>query len=87
MTNAVSGKSVVQFRMQPSQLLGMVREAAADSANVKFGNHALDRMDEERNHDAGRAPRSSRWRHQGLIEDGKVKESGNAKSQNDEGKS
>lgn len=46
MSHALSGKSVVQFRMQPSQLLGMVREAAADSANVKFANHALDRMDE-----------------------------------------
>lgn len=41
-----SGNPVAQFRPQPSQLLDMVRGAAADSANVKFGNHALDRMEE-----------------------------------------
>lgn len=37
---------VVQFRPLPSQLLAMVRTAAADSANVKFGMHALERMEE-----------------------------------------
>ena len=46
MTVKPSGKNVVQFRPQPSLLLDMVRGAAADSANVKFGNHALDRMEE-----------------------------------------
>ena len=46
MTAKPSGKKVVQFRPQPSQILDMVRGAAADSANVKFGNHAFDRMEE-----------------------------------------
>lgn len=46
MTAKLSGKSVVQFRPKPSQILDIVRGAAADSANVKFGNHALDRMEE-----------------------------------------
>lgn len=46
MTTNPAGKNVVQFRLLPSQLLDMVRGAAVDSANVKFGNHALDRMEE-----------------------------------------
>lgn len=46
MTSNPSGKSVVQFQPKPSQILDMVRGAAAESANVKFGNHALERMEE-----------------------------------------
>jgi Domain of unknown function (DUF4258) len=45
MTAKPAGK-IVQFRPQPLQILDMVRGAAADSANVKFGFHALDRMEE-----------------------------------------
>lgn len=37
---------VVQFRPLPSQLIAMVRSVAEDSANVKFGMHALERMEE-----------------------------------------
>lgn len=37
---------VVEFRPLPSQLEAMVHKAAMDSANVKFGTHALERMDE-----------------------------------------
>ncbi|MFT4056728.1 MAG: DUF4258 domain-containing protein [Novosphingobium sp.] len=41
-----SGKAVAQFRPKPTQLLEAIRRAASDSANVRFGNHALDRMEE-----------------------------------------
>ena len=37
---------VVQFRPLPSQLLQQVRKAAEDSANVFFGTHARERMEE-----------------------------------------
>jgi len=37
---------VILFRPPPDHLLAMVRVAAADSKNVKFALHALDRMDE-----------------------------------------
>lgn len=37
---------VVEFRPLPNMLLQMVRAAAMDSANVKFSEHSLDRMDE-----------------------------------------
>lgn len=40
------GKRVVQFRPSEQQILDMVRSAARDSKNVKFGNHAFDRMEE-----------------------------------------
>ncbi|MCW3846557.1 DUF4258 domain-containing protein [Sphingomonas sp. LB-2] len=46
MANPDSGKVVVQFRPLPSQLLAMVQSAAAESRNVSFGSHALDRMEE-----------------------------------------
>ena len=37
---------VLAFTPQPAQLLALVRAAAADSSNVKFGMHALGRMEE-----------------------------------------
>jgi superfamily I DNA and/or RNA helicase len=37
---------VVQFRPQPAQLLQMVQKIAADSANVFFGPHSQERMEE-----------------------------------------
>lgn len=45
MTKATA-RRVVEFRPDARQLLETVREAAADSASVKFGSHALDRMEE-----------------------------------------
>ena len=39
-------KSILSFRPRPVQLLAFIRVTAADSRNVKFGDHALDRMEE-----------------------------------------
>ena len=40
------GKAVAQFKPRPAQLQDTIRSVAADSKNVAFGNHALDRMEE-----------------------------------------
>lgn len=37
---------VVQFRPRPRELVAIIRRLAADSDNVTFKEHALDRMDE-----------------------------------------
>jgi hypothetical protein len=46
MANPDSGKVVVQFRPLPSLFLGTIQKAAAESKNVSFSSHALDRMEE-----------------------------------------
>jgi len=40
------GKTIAQFRPRPAYLLEQIRSAAADSKNVAFGAHALERMEE-----------------------------------------
>jgi hypothetical protein len=73
MTAPTADKIVVQFRPLPTQLLAMVQAAAADSANVKFSNHALDRMEERgiATMDALRVLRGGSIK--GAIEAGKAK--------------
>lgn len=46
MAQQIPGKAVAPFRPKPQQLLAQIRQAAADSRNVGFSNHALDRMEE-----------------------------------------
>lgn len=40
------GRAVAQFKPRPHQLLAQIRKSAADSGNVAFAEHALDRMEE-----------------------------------------
>src|SRR4051812_36584407 len=40
------GRSVASFTPRTHTLLDQIRQAASDSKNVAFGDHALDRMEE-----------------------------------------
>lgn len=46
MTQPQHAPNPVEFRPNPQKLTASIRKLAANSANVAFGNHALDRMDE-----------------------------------------
>lgn len=46
MSEQARERTVVQFRPLSSQLLQMVQEISRDSSKVKFGFHALSRMEE-----------------------------------------
>jgi Domain of unknown function (DUF4258) len=46
MSELARERVIVQFRPLPAQLLQTVQAISADSSNVKFSNHALDRMEE-----------------------------------------
>lgn len=46
MARQLPGKLVAQFRPRPDQLRETIRSIAADSRNVAFGAHALERMEE-----------------------------------------
>lgn len=46
MARQLPGKSVAQFRPRPDQLRETIRRISADSKDVAFGAHALERMEE-----------------------------------------